>query len=126
MKSTMSGEILGVVMDSGLRLQQRTARAGTNGLAAAMALKRLRPLSSSPARRLFEATVAPVVDYAACVWMHPCKHRKPAVVHRVQKIGAQAITGCLRTASTAIAESEASICIVQRVTQPKQPAYGSA
>jgi len=57
------------------------------GLKAAMALKRLRGLLPNTARRLFEATVAPTVDYASSVWMHTCSIDRP-VLNRIQRIGA--------------------------------------
>lgn len=113
-RPTASTKILGVVMDAELRFEQHIARAATKGLAAAMALKRLRALLPAIARRLFETIVTPVVDYAASVWMHACKGQKLAAINRVQRIGAQAIIGCFRTVSTAISESEASIRTVQQ------------
>ncbi|GIZ38771.1 hypothetical protein CKM354_000217300 [Cercospora kikuchii] len=109
-----STKILGVVVDSELRFQQHIARAATAGLTAAMALKRLRGLSPSTARRLFETMVAPVVDYASPVWMYKCKGRLAAAVNRVQRIGAQAVTGCFRTVAREVAEAEASMRTVQQ------------
>jgi hypothetical protein len=102
-------KILGVVMDSELRYKEHIAKAATKGLNAAMALRRLNGLSPATARRLFEATVAPVVDYASGVWMHACGSLATATLNRIQKIGAQAVTGCFRTVATAVAEVEASI-----------------
>ncbi|EAQ91505.1 hypothetical protein CHGG_03440 [Chaetomium globosum CBS 148.51] len=49
---------------------EHIARTAAKGLAAALALKRLKMLSPRTARQLFVATVAPVMDYAANVWMH--------------------------------------------------------
>jgi hypothetical protein len=66
-RPTSSVKILGLIMDSRLRYQEHTARAATRGLQTAMALKRLRGLSPSVTRKLFNATVAPVVDYASSV-----------------------------------------------------------
>ena len=112
-KPTTSTKIFGVIMDSELRFRQHIARASTRGLAAAMALRRLRYLSPSTARRLFEATVAPVVDYASCIWMHRCTGLSCSALKRVQRVGAQAVTGCFKTVATAIAESEASIRTIE-------------
>jgi hypothetical protein len=67
-----TAKILGVVLDSQLRYKQHITKATTKGLLAAMALKRLRLLSSSTARQLFVAIVAPVADYASNVWKHAC------------------------------------------------------
>ena len=97
-------KILGVVMDSGLRYVQHIGKATTKGLLAAMALKRLRLVSPSTARQLFGATVAPVVDYASNVWMYACGHKGMALMNRIQRIGAQAVTGAFRTVATAVAE----------------------
>ena len=69
-RPTASVKILRLIMDARLRYQEHTARAATKGLQAAMALKRLRRLSPSVTRKLFDATVAPVVDYASSVWTH--------------------------------------------------------
>jgi hypothetical protein len=66
---TARAKILGVVMDSELRFKELLAKAATRGLEAAIALKRVSGLLPPTARRLFEATVALVVDYASSVWM---------------------------------------------------------
>jgi hypothetical protein len=108
-----TAKILGIIMDSELRYKQHIARAATKDLQAAMALKRLRTVSPAAARQLFVATVAPVVDYASNVWMHACGTAATASLNRVQRIGAQAITGCFRTVATAVAEAEASIRTVR-------------
>ena len=100
-------------MDVGLRYKEHIAKAATKGLAAAMALRRLRMISPSTARQLFSATVAPVVDYASNVWKHACGAQADAMINRVQKIGAQAITSTFRTVATAIAETEADIRTVK-------------
>ncbi|EAQ84299.1 hypothetical protein CHGG_10703 [Chaetomium globosum CBS 148.51] len=73
--------------------------------------KSWRPISllSTLARQLFVATVAPVMDYAANVWMHACGEKALSWLNRAQKIGALAITGAFRTAATAVVEAEASI-----------------
>jgi hypothetical protein len=100
-------------MDSQLRYKQHIVNATTNGLLAAMALKRLRLVSPSTARQLFGATVAPVVDYASNVWTHACEGKAKALMNRVQRVGAQAIIGAFRTVATSVAEAEASIRTVE-------------
>ena len=60
-------KILGVVIDSELRYKPHTAKAATRGVKAALALQRLNGLPPEMARRLFEATVAPIADYASSV-----------------------------------------------------------
>jgi hypothetical protein len=96
-------------MDAELRHKQHIVNAAMKCFLAAMALKRLRMVSPSTARQLFGATVAPVVDYASNVWMHVCGWKSMPSTNRVQRIGAQAITGTFRTVARAIAEAEASI-----------------
>jgi hypothetical protein len=108
-RPTASVKILGLIMDSQLRYQEHTARAATRGLQAAMALKRLRGLSPSVTRKLFNATVAPVVDYASSVWTHTRRASAEKVLKRVQRIGGQAVVGCFQTVGTAVAEAEANL-----------------
>lgn len=100
-------------MDTQLRFKQHIAKATTRGVLAAAALMRLRLVSPTTARRLFGATVAPVVDYASNVWMHACGCKGLALMNRIQRLGAQAVTGAFRTVATAVAEAEASIRTVR-------------
>ena len=120
---TRKAKILGVIMDSELRFEEHIASAATNGLKAAMALKRLRMTSPSTARRLFGATVTPVVDYASNIWHHACGNSAMAALNRVQKVGAQAITGMFRTVATVIGEAEASIPTVVMRHKRKAAAF---
>ena len=76
-------KILGVIMDSALRYRNHIARTATKGLNAALALKRLKMLSPASARQLFNATVAPVIDYASNVWMHEAKESGMTTLNRV-------------------------------------------
>jgi hypothetical protein len=80
-------------MDRELRYRSHMALAATKGLKVAMALKRLQMTSPSMARQLFTCMVAPVVDYAMVVWKHACNVRAMTAFNRVQKVGAQAVTG---------------------------------
>ncbi|KAI8417239.1 hypothetical protein FOFC_03552 [Fusarium oxysporum] len=57
--------------------------------------------------------VAPVVDYASNVWMHACKTVSAYAIHRVQRIGAQAIIGSFTSVATGVAEAEAHIATIQ-------------
>ncbi|KAE8552234.1 hypothetical protein EYB25_006128 [Talaromyces marneffei] len=104
-----SAKILGVVMDSQLRFEKHIANTATKGLAAAMALRRLKMVTPQTARQLFKATVAPVADYASNVWMHACRVKGTRYLNRMQKHGAIAVTGSFRTVATAVAEAEADI-----------------
>ncbi|KAG6989317.1 Retrovirus-related Pol polyprotein from type-1 retrotransposable element R1 [Fusarium oxysporum f. sp. conglutinans] len=112
-------KILGVIMDSRLHYKQHIARAATKGLGAAMELKRLKGMAPSTTRQLFTAMVAPVVDYASNVWMHACKTVSAYAIHRVQRIGAQAIIGSFTSVATEVAEAEAHIATIQERELPK-------
>ena len=79
-----------------------------------MALKRLRLVSPLTARQLFGATVALVVDYASNVWIYTCGYKGMALINRIQKVGAQAITGAFRIVATTVIEAEASIRVVDK------------
>ena len=116
-------KILGVIMDSELRFKEHIASAATKGLKAAMALRRLRMTSPSTARRLFGATVAPMVDCASNIWSHACGSAALAALNRVQKMGAQAVTGMFRTVATVIGEAEASIPTVLMRHKRKAAAF---
>jgi hypothetical protein len=74
-----------------------------------MALKRLRGLSPSVTRKLFNATVAPVVDYASSVWTHARTVSAERVLKRVQRVDGQAVVGCFQTVGTAVVEAEANL-----------------
>jgi hypothetical protein len=69
-------------MDSGLQYKKHIARTATKGLCEALALKRLRMLSPSTAQQLFNATVAPVIDYALNAWMHAAKELAITMLNR--------------------------------------------
>jgi ribonuclease HI len=77
-----------------------------------MELKRLKGMAPSTTRQLFTAMVAPVVDYASNVWMHACKTVSTYAIHRVQRVGAQAIIGSFTSVATGVAEAEAHIATV--------------
>ncbi|KAL1582126.1 hypothetical protein WHR41_09392 [Cladosporium halotolerans] len=113
-RPTPSVKILGLVMDTRLRYQKHAARAATKGLQATMALKRLRGLSPSVTRKLFNATVATVVDYASSVWMHARRASAERVLKRVQRIGGQAVVGCFQAVGTAVAEAEANLPTIEK------------
>lgn len=115
-------KILGVLMDAELRYRGRIAKAATRGLEAAMALKRLRTISPTIARNLFRTTVAPVMDYAAGVWMHAAKLPVMKALNRVQRIGAQAITGVFSTVEYPLHSGKARRKSMTAMGEPKNAA----
>lgn len=108
-----SVKILGLAMDIRLKYKEHISSAASRGLEAAMELKRLKGLSPATARQLFTAMVAPAVDYASNVWRPACVHKRAKLLDRVQRMGAQAVTGAFRTVATSVAEAEAHIGSVQ-------------
>ena len=54
-------------------------------------------LNPSTMRQLYTATVAPVMDYASPVWYLAVSNKTMAVLHRAQRVAAQAIVGGFRT-----------------------------
>lgn len=76
---------------------------------AAIVLRRLRLVSPSTIRQLFRATVALVVDYDSNVWMYACGYKGIALINRIQRARAQAITGAFRIVATIVVEAEANI-----------------
>ena len=63
-------KILGVVMDSELRFKNHIKKMLNRGLKAVLTLKQMRTLTTAAARQLFNAIVAPVINYVSAVWMH--------------------------------------------------------
>ena len=95
-------------MDSQLRFKTHIMRAANRGLQAALALKRLHALSPTVARQLFHSAVTLTVDYGNTIWGH-ARRGQLGLLNRIQKIGAQAVTGVFATIATAVGEAEASI-----------------
>lgn len=76
---------------------------------AALALKRLKGLRASRCRRLFQSTVAPVMDYASVVWAPKGTKSTLKCLQSPVRIAAQAITTALSSVSLEVAEAEADI-----------------
>ncbi|KJZ68284.1 hypothetical protein HIM_12324 [Hirsutella minnesotensis 3608] len=104
-----NAKILGVIMDDELRFQEHMVKAAANGLNAAMGLRRLKMLSPRGSRQVFEATVAPAMDYASNVWTHALRANHVGWMNKAQMVGAQAITGAFRTVAKTVAMAEANI-----------------
>ena len=102
-------KILGVIMDLQLRFKTHIKKTSSKGLKAALALKRMHALTSASARQLFNATVAPVVDYASAIWMHAVGPATTKTIRQIQKLGGQTITEAFSSVACAIAEAEAYI-----------------
>ena len=97
-KALTQAKLLGVVFDS---------------LNAALALKRLHNLRPEISRRLFRATVSPVVDYPSPIWALGCTKSSLAKLNVIQKIEGQAIIGCFKTVARNVMEVEAGMETVE-------------
>lgn len=102
-------KLLGIIFDQKLSFRSHTARAAKRGERAALALRRLRGLRPAAARQLFLATIAPVTDYGAPVWVPCSSSRVQSRIDRAMKIGAVAITGMFKSAAMAAAMVEAGL-----------------
>lgn len=108
-------KVLGVVLPQDLRFREHAARAVKRGVNAALALKRIKGMPPKTTRQLFQATVAPTLDYASPIWSTRLSASMTRMLNQAQRIGAQAIIGAFRTVSLERAEMEASISpIAQR------------
>lgn len=106
---SQSIKVLGVILDQGLRFKEHLAEKAEKALKAALALKRLQGLNPSTMRQLYTATVAPVMDYASPVWYLAVSNKTLSVLHRAQRVAAQAIVGGFRTLGLDVAVLEAGI-----------------
>lgn len=106
-------KLLGILFDSQLRFREHVARATSRGLKAVLVLGRMTALLPSTARQLFKATVAPVVDYASCIWAQVSAASAKAF-NTIQKIAAKAVTGAFRTVAREVAEAEATLLPVKK------------
>ena len=68
-------------MDFKLRYKKHVKNAANKGLTAVLALRRLRAMSPHTTRRLFNATVIPVIDYASTVWMHAISNKARKILN---------------------------------------------
>ena len=106
-------KILGVTLDQGLKDREHISGARDKGIKAALALKRVKNLRPEVARKLFYSKVTSITDYASPIWGPAAAQYTIDRLDKVQRIGAQAITGAFSIVSLLIAESEASLAPTQ-------------
>lgn len=102
-------KILGVIFNQKLNFQAHIAWASQKGVDAALTFKKLKNLYPETARRLCQAKIVPVVDYASPIWspgLSTCLINKLNVP---LKIGGQAVIGDFGTMAGIVAESEAGL-----------------
>lgn len=106
-------KILGVTLDQGFKYRKHILGARDKGIKAALAPKRLKNLRPEVARKLFHSKVTSITDYASPIWGPAAAQYTIDRLDKVQRIGAQAITGAFSTVSLLIAESEALLAPTQ-------------
>jgi hypothetical protein len=110
---------LGVVFDQQLRFKAHLQQVTKKGTNAALAISSIAKCNwGTPyryARQLFQAVVAPRMEYAAMIWHRPRADGSTASstqvrrISTVQRIAMKAILGCYRTTPTAAMEIEAGL-----------------
>ncbi|KAJ5340123.1 reverse transcriptase [Penicillium brevicompactum] len=109
-KPSPTAKLLGVVFDQGLRWKEHVQQAIKRATKTAIALSGLRHLRPEQMRQLYQACVAPIVDYASTVWHDPLRD-KVHIRHlnTVQRNVLIRILSAFRTVATATLEVEAYI-----------------
>jgi hypothetical protein len=70
-------------------------------------------LRSCVSRKLFTLKVAPVVDYASPLWSPIVADTTLSLLHRPQRVAAQAIIRSFKTVSLEVVEMEVNIAIIK-------------
>ncbi|KAF2235389.1 hypothetical protein EV356DRAFT_514207 [Viridothelium virens] len=106
-------KLLGLILDQRLTFHSHTARAAKQGEKAALALRRLQGLRPKAARQLFIATITPVTDYGAPVWVPGSSMHVQGRINQAMKIGAATVTGMFSSAALPAAMVEAGLELPQ-------------
>lgn len=105
-------KMLGVTLDSELRMKQHISKVASKATTQCLAIKRLKGLSPRSMKQLYISTVTSITDYAASTWYRPklkSTSRIKKTLDAIQRLGAQAITGAFKTVSLSILEVEADL-----------------
>ncbi|CAG8429308.1 unnamed protein product [Penicillium salamii] len=105
-KPSPTAKLLGVVFDQRLRWKEHVQQAIKRATKTAIALSGLRHLRPEQMRQLYQACVAPIVDYASTVWHDPLRD-KVHIRHlnTVQRNVLIRILSAFRTVATATLET---------------------
>ncbi len=102
-------KVLRVLLDQKLNYKAQIARASQKCINSALALKRLKNLCPEMARRLFQAKVVPVIDYASPIWSLGLSMALVNKLNIPQKIGRQAVIEAFRKVAAIVGDSEAEL-----------------
>ena len=105
-----SVKILGVTLDTKLRMDTHISKATTKALGKCIALQSVKGLRPRQMRQLYKACVVPTMDYAASAWFGPGKRGTERLLNQfrqVQRLGARTILRAFRQVSLEVLEAEA-------------------
>jgi ribonuclease HI len=109
-KPSPTAKLLGVIFDQGLRWKEHVQQAIKRATKTTIALSGLRHLRPEQMRQLYQACVAPIVDYASTVWHDPLRDKVHLRhLNTVQRTVLIRILSAFRTVATATLEVEAHI-----------------
>jgi len=116
---SVEAKYLGITFDQQLRFKAHLQQVVKKGTSAALAISSIAKCNwGTPykyVRQLFQAVVAPRMDYAAIIWHRPRADGSTASsaqirrITTIQRIAMKAILGCYRTTPTAAMEIEAGL-----------------
>lgn len=109
-RPSATAKLLGVVFDRELRWKEHVQQAIKRATKTTIALCGLRHLRPEQMRQLYQACVAPVVDYASTVWHDPLRDKTHLRhLNTVQRTPLIRILSAFRTVATATLEVEAHV-----------------
>jgi ribonuclease HI len=105
-----TAKLLGVIFDHGLRWKEHVQQVVKRATKVSIALGGLRQLRPEQMRQLYEACVAPVVEYASTVWHDPLRDKTHLRhLRTVQRTAIIRILSAFRTVATSTLDVEAYI-----------------
>jgi ribonuclease HI len=105
-------KILGVTLDTKLRMDMHISKVVVRAMTKCIALQSVKGLRPRQMRQLYKACVVPTMDYAASVWFGPGKMGTEGILNRlgqVQRLGARLILRAFRQVSLEVLEAEACL-----------------
>ena len=107
-----SVRVLGVLMDSRLKMIQHVNSITATATRRCLALARLQDLKPKQKRQLFRTAITTKIDYAALAWFSYARRGVGQLINRlerVQRLGAQKILGAFKSTPLATIQSEAGL-----------------
>ena len=105
-------KVLGVTLDSKLKMTGHVAQKTAKAMRACFGLQRLKGLRPAQMRQLYRSVVLPIVDYAALAWYaHDYRGSSPKLqlLNQVQRAGGRQILRAFKTVALPVLEVEATL-----------------